>query len=169
MRVFGIDPGSHTTGYGIVEKHGGALVHIDNGVVRPKFQTAFSQRLCDIYQDICRLIDEFRPDIIALEDVFVAKNAKSAMKLGHVRGIAMLAATLKGLEVVEYQPSQVKQAITGFGGASKKQIQIMVKAILKLPDVAAEDASDALAVAICHLHSATMKNLISHQGTKTQR
>jgi crossover junction endodeoxyribonuclease RuvC len=159
MRVFGIDPGSYTTGYGIVEKQGRELVHVDNGIVRPKGSESFPKRLCDIYEEICRLIDEFKPDIVALEDVFVAKNVKTAMRLGHVRGVAMLAAVAKGIEVVEYQPVHVKQAITGVGSASKEQVAKMVKVMLKLPDVAAEDASDALAVAICHLNSALMRKI----------
>jgi len=166
MRVFGIDPGSHVTGYGVVEKRGGTIVHIDNGIVRPKNSYSFPERLCDIFKNINRLIDEFKPNVVALEDVFVAKNARTAMKLGHARGVAMLAATMKGIEVVEYQPVHVKQAITGVGSATKNQVQLMVKAMLKLPDIAAEDASDALAVAICHLHSFNMKRMIEEKVNK---
>ena len=163
MRVFGIDPGSHLTGYGIVEKRDNKLVHIDNGVVRPQSNQSFNERLRIIYQQICDLLDEFKPDVVALEDTFVAKNAKSAMKLGQARGVAILAASVRGLDIVEYHPTHIKQAITGVGGATKSQIQMMVKAILKLPDVAQEDASDALAVAICHLHSAKIKQMIERK------
>jgi len=161
MRAFGIDPGSRITGYGIVEKHKSNLIHIDNGVIKPKANLIFAHRLYSIYKEIILLIDKFKPDVIALEDIFVAKNIKSAMKLGHVRGIAMLAATTANIEIAEYTPSQVKSAIVGIGNATKQQVQIMIKHHLKLPEVAAEDASDALAVAICHLHSFKMQCMIN--------
>ncbi len=168
MRVFGIDPGSLTTGYGVVEKDGTRLVHVDNGVVRPKSGCSFSMRLENIFAEIGKLIDIFKPDVVALEDAFFYKDARAAMKLGHVRGIAMLAAVSKGLDVVEYAPGSVKQAVTGFGHATKLQVQKMVQAILKLPDVAAEDASDALAVAICHLNTSRLKQLIDNNKTNTK-
>jgi crossover junction endodeoxyribonuclease RuvC len=166
MRVFGIDPGSLTTGYGVIEKDGTRLAHVDNGVVRPKSGETFSKRLENIFDEIGRLLDQFKPDVVALEDAFFYKDVRAAMKLGHVRGIAMLAAVSKGLEVVEYAPSSIKQAVTGFGHATKAQVQKMVRTILKLPDVAAEDASDALAVAICHLNSSKLKQLIENGDAK---
>lgn len=165
MRVFGIDPGSLTTGYGIVEKRGAGLVHVDNGLIRPKRGLGFAERLKDIHTEIGRLLDEFRPDAVALEDAFFGKDARAAMKLGHVRGIAMLAAVSRGVEVAEYLPVHVKKAVTGFGHADKPQIQKVVRAILKLPDVAAEDASDALALAICHLNASAM-NLAIEKALK---
>lgn len=160
MRVFGIDPGSLTTGYGVVEKRGAALFHVDNGIVKPKKDDPFHKRLSRIYDDIIKLLDEFKPDIVAIEDAFCHLDARAAIKLGHVRGIAMLAAVTKGLDIAEYAPGSIKQAVTGFGHATKPQVQQMVKAILKLPDVAAEDASDALAVAICHLNSEGMRRIL---------
>jgi len=104
MRVFGIDPGSLITGYGVVEKHGARLVHVDNGLIRPKRDISFSERLKHIYTEIDRLLGEFKPDVVALEEAFFGKDARAAMKLGHVRGIAMLAAVSRGIEVAEYMP-----------------------------------------------------------------
>lgn len=169
MRVFGIDPGSLTTGYGVVEKHGTTLVHVDNGLIRPKRDLSFSERLKDIYTEIGHLLDEFKPDVVALEDAFFGKDAKAAMKLGHVRGIAMLAAVSRSIEVAEYLPVHVKKAVTGFGHADKPQVQNVVRAILKLPDVAAEDASDALALAICHLNASAMALAIEKALKKNDR
>ena len=157
MRVVGIDPGSYITGYGVIEKRGSVLVHVDNGVIRPNNSLPFSQRLFNIHEDIIKLIKEYKPQALALEDIFMAKNAKTCIKLGHIRGAAMLAAMSSSLDLAEYHPVQVKQAVAGVGQASKDQVQKMVKALLKLPEVATEDASDALAVAICHLHTDGMK------------
>ena len=161
MRVFGIDPGSYVTGFGVVEKRGPKVIHVDNGIIRPNSSQPFAHRLFNIYEEILRLINKYKPQAIALEDIFVAKNVKTSIQLGHVRGAAMLAAMASKLELSEYHPVQVKQAIVGVGQASKNQVQKMVQAMLKLPEVAAEDASDALAVAICHLHSAEMKKKIA--------
>ena len=167
MRVFGIDPGSLTTGYGVVEKHGAGLVHVDNGLIRPKRDISFSERLKHIYTEIDRLLGEFKPDVVALEEAFFGKDARAAMKLGHVRGIAMLAAVSRSIKVAEYLPVHVKKAVTGFGHADKPQVQKVVRAILKLPEVAAEDASDALALAICHLNGSAMTIAIEKALKKT--
>lgn len=160
MRVLGIDPGSIVTGYGIVECHGSAFKHIENGGISPRRGLAFPERLQKIFRGLKALMERFRPDAVAIENLFVAKNARSSLLLGHARGVALLAASETGLTAAEYSPSQVKLAVTGSGRADKEQIQRMVRALLDLPEVACEDASDALAVAICHLNSAKIAEQI---------
>lgn len=149
MIILGIDPGTQTTGYGLVSKSRIGIEHIDNGLIIPP-KSDLPVKLEAIFAKIIRLIEQFSPTAIALEDVFFAKNAKTALRLGHARGVVMLAAARHGIPVFEYPPAQVKQAIAGFGQAPKEQMQKMVKIHLKLREVAAEDASDALAVALCH-------------------
>lgn len=161
MRVIGIDPGSTVTGYGIVEYNGGVLRHIDNGGIRPKSGMILSDRLREIFSSLETLIKEHRPDAIVIENVFVAKNVKSALMLGHARGVALLAASNARVEIAEYTPMTVKKSVVGTGSATKDQVQQMVRAILKLPETAMEDASDALAAAICHCHSAATNSRIS--------
>lgn len=161
MRVLGIDPGSNITGYGIVEKEGSSLRHIENGAYQVRKNGSFADRLLQIYEKLAEVIQEFRPEIVAVERVFVSKNAASALKLGESRGVAILAASQSALPVHEYTTREVKQAMTGYGQASKGQIQKMVQQILRLPEVASEDASDALAVALCHLQSARLKGIYS--------
>ncbi len=160
MRVLGIDPGSNVTGYGIVEGHGSAFAHIENGGIAPKRGLALPLKLQDIFRGLKALMERFRPDAVAIENLFVAKNARSSLILGHARGVALLAASETGLTAAEYSPSQVKLAVTGSGRADKEQIQRMVRSLLGLPEVACEDASDALAVAICHLNSAGLAEKI---------
>lgn len=153
MRIFGIDPGSNTTGYGIVEAQGSNVLHLDNGGIHLPKSKALPHRLAIIYNEISSLIEQFQPDAVAIENIFVAKNVSSTLKLGHARGAAMVAAVNAGVPVAEYTPSQVKKAVTGYGSASKDQVQRMVKVVLNLPELAFEDASDALAVALCHCQS----------------
>lgn len=157
MRVFGIDPGSHITGYGVVEKQGSSLIHIDNGCVVSKRTNLPHKRLEEIFSGLEEALKRFQPDAVSIEEAFFAKNAASALRIGEARGIAMLAASRTGVPVHEYSTREVKQAITGFGQATKEQVQEMVKRLLKLPEVAQVDASDALAVAICHLQSFKIK------------
>jgi crossover junction endodeoxyribonuclease RuvC len=161
MRVMGIDPGSNITGYGIVDERGGAVQHVDNGTIAPKPALPFAERLLEIHRGLTALIAAHRPDAVAVENVFCAKNARSALLLGHARGIALLAAQAAGLPIEEYAPSAIKLALTGSGRADKQQIQKMVRAILSLPEVACEDASDALAVAICHCNSARLREKVN--------
>lgn len=153
MRVFGIDPGSTTTGYGIIEAQGSSVLHLDNGGIHLPTSKTLPHRLAIIYNEVTALIERFQPDAVAVENVFVAKNVSSTLKLGHARGAAIVAAVNAGVTVAEYTPSQVKKALTGYGAASKDQIQRMVKAVLNLPELAFEDASDALAIALCHAQS----------------
>ena len=160
MRVLGIDPGSHTTGYGIVDHAGGEIRHVDNGGIHLDARKPMPQRLRDIYAGLRDVIARHRPDIAVVENVFVAKNARSSLMLGHARGVAILAASESGLAVEEYQPSEVKLSIVGHGQATKHQIQHMVRMMLHLPEVAFEDASDALAIAICHCQGAGLRQSI---------
>ncbi len=157
----GIDPGSRITGYGFIEHKGNHIAHIDNGLIRPKTTLDLPERIHTIFIELKKFIDIYQPSIAVIEDVFVAKNAKSALILGHARGAAILAAREKQLPAHKYSPTAVKQAIVGHGRASKTQIQNMVRVLLSLPEVAYEDASDALAIAICHAHSSKMAALIS--------
>lgn len=160
MIVLGIDPGSRFAGYGVVQKNGSACSHIDNGVIVLSTKISFANRLGQLFQDIQHIIRKYRPSSLAIEDIFNHKNVKSTLKLGHARGAVLAAAALAGLEVTEYTPLKVKQAVVGYGAASKDQVQKMVKALLGLPELAEENASDALAVALCHAHSHTIHKLV---------
>lgn len=150
QRVLGIDPGSIITGWGIVEGQPNRLVHIDNGGIFTK-QKAFHQRLVEIYDGLSEVIETYKPTLVSMEQVFVAKNAQSALKLGHARGVAAIVALKAGLVINEYTPMQIKLAVVGHGRASKEQVASMVQAILGLPEPAQVDASDALGAAICHM------------------
>ena len=152
MRILGIDPGSRFTGFGIIEESGGKTVAVHQGVIKAG-TGEFPERLGIIFSGINELIDEYNPGEFAIETVFVSKNASSALKLGQARGAAICAAVARGLPVSEYSPRSIKQAIVGRGGADKVQIQHMVTVLLQLKEKPAEDAADALAVALCHQHT----------------
>ncbi len=158
MRILGIDPGSRVTGYGVIEKQGNRLIHIDNGAIFTRSNAELADRLKLIHDGLCRVIADYAPQAVAVERIFVAKNALSALKLGHARGAALLVGVNHGLPVHEYTALQVKNAVVGYGKAAKQQVQQMVKVLMNLPEIAQEDASDALAVAICHAHSAGLSN-----------
>jgi len=160
MRVLGIDCGSEYTGYGVVEqRQNRELICCISGAIRLKSRDAMAYKLQQIFTGLTAIIAEHQPDLVAIEDVFYALNVKSALKLGQVRGVAMLAASSCGLEVTEYSPLSIKSAVVGYGRADKQQVQQMVMRLLKL-SVAPEpaDASDALAIAICHIHTAATLN-----------
>ncbi len=161
MRILGIDPGTGITGYGIIDIEGNRLRHVDNGIVRTRSSDALPLRLKAIYDGLSAILTEFSPQEVAVEQVFLAKNPRAALTLGHARGTAVLAAVNLGISVHEYSALQVKSAVVGYGHASKQQVQQMVKALLNLPEVAQEDAADALAVAICHAHSRPLKQAIA--------
>jgi crossover junction endodeoxyribonuclease RuvC len=161
MRILGIDPGSRITGYGLIEKTGNRLIHVDNGAIYTRTDAPLSDRLKIIYDGLTQVIADHAPDTVAVERIFVAKNALSALKLGHARGVAMLAGVNAGLPVGEYTAVEVKQAVVGYGKAAKTQVQQMVRVLLNLPEIAQEDASDALAVAICHAHCHHINSLLS--------
>lgn len=153
MRVFGIDPGSERTGYGCVETDGSRHRILTCGAVRAP-AAPFPDRLVEIHTRLVELLVEYRPDAVAVESIFYAANVRSALKLGHARGVAMLAAAQAKLPIFEYAPSEIKRAVAGYGRADKHQVQHMVKVLLALPAVPSpHDAADALAVAICHLNS----------------
>ncbi len=148
--ILGIDPGSIKTGWGVIRKEGQRMIHVDNGLIMPPAGMAFKDRVAFIFKGVLDTIDAFTPHHLSLEDIFMAKNAQSALKLGHVRGAVIAAAFLRGVPVAEYTASHVKQAVTGNGRAEKFQIQEMVRVILGLREIAQEDASDALANALTH-------------------
>jgi crossover junction endodeoxyribonuclease RuvC len=156
MRVLGIDCGTECTGYGVVELAScGKLRCLTSGAIKLSPRDRLPARLNRIYRQLQELILEHQPSHVAIEDVFYALNVKSALKLGQVRGVAMLAAAAAGLEVAEYAPLSIKSAVVGYGKAEKQQVQLMVTRLLELPEVPEPaDASDALAIAICHLHTA---------------
>jgi crossover junction endodeoxyribonuclease RuvC len=159
MRVFGIDCGTEFTGYGVVEIDCDArrpkLQHLCAGAVKLSKRDSTPVRLAQIYAELMELLAAWQPEIVAIEEVFFAANAKSALKLGQVRGVALLAAANCGLPVAEYAPLSIKNAVTGYGLAAKEQVQFMVARLLELEQVPQPaDAADALAVAICHIHHA---------------
>ena len=150
MRILGIDPGSHVTGYGIIEKKGNYLRHVLHGEIKAKKESPLSIMLISIYQQLSAVIEQNAPQAIALENIFYGKNVRSLIKQAQVRGVVIFAGADKGMPVFEYSPLEVKKAVVGYGRAEKRQVQIMVKAILKLPVLPPADAADALATAICH-------------------
>ena len=150
MRILGIDPGSHVTGYGIIEKEGNYLRHVLHGEIKTKKDSLLSTMLISIYQQLSAVITQTAPQAISLENIFYGKNVRSLIKQAQVRGVVIFAGADKGIPVFEYSPLEVKKAVVGYGRAEKRQVQIMVKAILKLPVLPPADAADALATAICH-------------------
>lgn len=159
MRVMGIDCGTECTGYGVVELGpNGKLLCVDLGAIQVSPRIPLPRRLATIFDQLAAVIVAHRPDEVAIEDVFYALNAKSALKLGQVRGVAMLAASSAKLEVAEYSPLSIKSAVVGYGRAEKSQVQHMVTELLQLAEIPEPaDVADALAIAICHLHtSATL-------------
>jgi crossover junction endodeoxyribonuclease RuvC len=152
MRILGIDPGSRVTGYGVVEVRRGKTIYVASGCIRTT-HAAVPQRLGEIYDGVAALIGEHAPDAVAIEQVFLARNPSSAIKLGQARGAALAAVVKVGLPVAEYAARRVKQAVTGMGGASKQQVQHMVCRLLNLSASPSADAADALAIAICHINT----------------
>jgi len=164
MRVLGIDCGSRVTGYGVIDSNGADCVFICCGAIRSKSSDPLADRLKGIYRGIVQIIRELEPEAAAFESLFYATNAQSALKLGHVRGVSMFAAAEANIPIYEYSPLEVKSAVTGYGRAEKLQVQQMVRALLKLnAPPQPYDASDALAVAICHIHTNRFnKSLTAH-------
>ena len=155
MRVFGIDPGSERTGYGCVETDGSRHRIVICGAITALPKATFPEKLLQIHARLTVLLEQCRPDAVAIENLFHSVNVRSALKLGHARGVAMLAAVEAGVPVLEYTPAEIKRAVVGYGRAEKAQVQHMVKLLLGLAAVPTpHDAADALAVAICHVHSA---------------
>ena len=160
MKILGIDPGLIQTGFGIIIVNNNKSNLIDYGIIKPSPNENLAKRLLTIFNDICNIIEDFNPQIFAIEDIFYGKNVKSAMRLGQARGAAMVAAASNNLPIYEYSARKVKQSLTGNGNANKNQVQFMVKAMLQMnhnPEPL--DAADALAVALCHNHQFRMCDL----------
>jgi len=150
VRIFGIDPGSRFTGYGVIVKEGNCLKHVMHGEIKPKKSRRFSGVLIEIYERLSELIEQQKPQAIALESIFYGKNVRSLISQAQVRGVAIFSGAEKEIPIFEYSPLEIKKAVVGYGRAEKRQVQAMVKAILNLPILPSADAADALAAAICH-------------------
>ena len=150
IRILGIDPGSRATGYGVITKKANQLYYVTCGIIKLGNKYAFNDRLKVIFDGLCEVIESHKPTVAAVEDVFVAANPRTALKLGHARGVAVLAALQSGMRVYDYTPRMVKQAVVGYGNADKQQVQQMVRVLLQLSASPSSDAADALAVAMCH-------------------
>ncbi|GAB4265665.1 crossover junction endodeoxyribonuclease RuvC [Thermincola ferriacetica] len=165
MLILGVDPGTAITGYGLVRVQGNKLDAVSYGCIRTDAGLPLHQRLQKINSEISRLIREFKPTHFAIEELFFNKNTRTALSVGQARGVALLAAANAGLEIAEYTPLQVKQAVVGYGRADKNQVQYMVKTILCLPEIPKpDDTADALAVAICHSHFYKMEDIFLIRG-----
>jgi len=152
MLVLGVDPGSIATGYGLVEKQGHRMVCIHSGVIGSSKKTPFHERIHHIFQSAVEIMNHYRPAELAIEDVFFAKNVKSALKIGHARGAVLIGAVQCGVKIHEYTPLEIKKSVVGYGRATKEQVHTMVQMILNLKESVTYDTSDALAAAICHLN-----------------
>lgn len=161
MRVLGIDCGSERTGYGIIDSDGRDHRIVASGVIRTNTKWPFEKRLLEIAKGLRGLIQEHSPELAAVEGVFFSANVKTALKLAHVRGVALLAIAEAGMQLAEYSPLEVKTSVVGYGRAEKSQVQMMIRTLLRLAEpIDSEDACDALAVAICHAtHEATSRRL----------
>lgn len=160
VRILGLDPGSQRTGYAIVETQAGRIAYIVSGAIRTRGES-LTERLQEIFVGVESLTGEFRPDEVAIERVFMNRNADSALKLGQARGAALSATFAVRPRVFEYAPREVKLAVVGTGGAQKEQVQLMVKRLLNIAGPLTEDAADALAIALCHAHSRRLQGLVS--------
>lgn len=163
MLILGIDPGSRITGFGVISALGNKAEYVASGAIRIA-EGGLPQRLRQVYEGVAQILDTYQPEEVAIEQVFLSKNADSALKLGQARGVAIVAAANSGLEVHEYAARLVKQAVCGSGAADKTQIQTMVARILKLPGLPQVDAADGLAIALCHAY--TRQGLIATAGSR---
>ena len=158
--ILGIDPGSRKTGFGVVRADGGEASYLTSGIIRLPVDESIATRLGVLFDAINQIVDQFHPDELSIEQVFFARGPDAALKLGHARGAAMVACVQREMSVHEYSARQIKQAVVGTGAATKEQVQHMVKTLLKLPAAPKEDAADALAAALCHVHSRqSLKNI----------
>ena len=160
MKILGVDPGLIQTGFGIISVRDNHRTLIDYGIIKPSPKDTLANRLLVIFNDICKIIMDFSPEVFVIEDIFYGKNVKSAMRLGQARGASMVAAASKQIPIYEYSARKVKQSLTGNGNAHKTQVQFMVKAKLQMDhNPEPMDASDSLAVALCHDHQFRMADL----------
>jgi crossover junction endodeoxyribonuclease RuvC len=163
--VLGVDPGTATTGYGVVRESGGRLAAVDYGVITTPKDLPLGERLLAIHGELRRLLAGYGPDAVAVEELFFKRNVRTALSVGHARGVVLLAAAEAGVPVREYTPPQVKQAVTGYGKADKAQMQAMMKTFLGLSAVPRpDDVADALAVAICCVHSRGLERVVTGAG-----
>jgi crossover junction endodeoxyribonuclease RuvC len=165
VRILGIDPGSRNAGYGVIEIDGSRVVAIDHGVIRVPPNEVLGRRLELLHAELSAVVARHEPHEVAIEEIFTAHNVRSALVLGHARGVLLLAASSTGCEVHEYAARAVKKAVAGYGQADKNQVAQMIKALLGLPTVPAQDAADALAIAVCHAHSRSLRRKAQEQGT----
>jgi len=158
LKVLGVDPGTAATGYGVVVREGGGAASlVECGVIRTQPGSPLADRLRDIHEGLDEVLSRHMPDVVAVEGVFFGKNVRTTVLLGHARGVILLAAAQRGLEVAEYAPAEIKNAVVGTGRASKEQVQFMVKKLLRLKEVPSPaDAADGVAVALCHMNSARL-------------
>lgn len=167
MRIVGIDPGTGATGYGIIETDGSRHKAVLFGAIKTQPRQPFHQRLLNIHRELTRVLAHEKPDVMAIEEVFHATNVQSALRLGHARGIALLAAAQQGIDVFEYSPLEIKSAVVGYGRAEKTQVQTMVRLLLNLAEIPTpNDAADALAIAICHAHRASAPDVRTLVGAR---
>lgn len=170
ITILGIDPGSRITGYGLIKESNRKLEYLDSGCIRTSADAELSQKLLQIYDGICELMDRYSPDEVAIEQVFMHQNPSSALKLGHARGVAMVAAASHRVKVSEYSARAIKQTVVGYGAAEKDQVNHMVVQLLALSSSPQSDAADALAIAICHSHMRQgLSSLIGKQGPSRRR
>jgi crossover junction endodeoxyribonuclease RuvC len=168
MRVLGLDPGLATTGYGLVEGIGQRLEALAYGVVRTPARTPAAERLVLLHDELTALLARYHPDVSAVEELFLDTNARTAMQVGQARGVLLLTLAQSGIPVSEYTPMQIKQAITGYGGADKHQVQQMIALLLNLAVLPTpDDAADALAIAVCHHHSMRWDALLTQDRSVT--
>lgn len=169
MRVIGIDPGSKVCGYGVLEVQNGEVTHIKSGCIIPKPSLPINDRLKVIYDGLLKVIDQNSPDVMSIEDIFFAKNAKSAIKLGQARGVAILAGSNAGISIYEYAPTKVKLALTGRGRANKAEVQSMLTTLLGVDEWETQDASDAVAIAFCHINISQMEQRLGKEFIQPRR
>lgn len=169
MIVLGVDPGSRVTGYGILEKKGNKISLIHSGDIRSSGKIPFYDRIYTIFQSMVKIMDDYHPQEMAIEDMFYAKNVQSSLKLGHARGAVLIAAVQCGLEIFEYSPLEIKKSVVGYGRASKEQVRSMVQMILKIKTELNLDTSDALATAICHMNWARFESAVGRQEKKVPK
>jgi len=169
MRVLGVDPGSRVCGYGVLESRNGELIHIESGGIVPISSSSLPLRLKTIYEGLREVIERSSPDVMSIEDVFFAKNAKSALKLGEARGVALLAAAVSGIPVYEYAPTMIKLALTGQGRANKQEVQEIVSRILGIAEWKRADVSDAVAIALCHITLSETRDRLGGEVIRPRR
>ena len=164
MRILGIDPGTIAMGYGVIESKDDEVTLIDCGVLTASGRSPIGERLSYLYNQLLEIVSRYQPDVVAIEQPFLAKNVKSALAIGRAQAVAILAATNKGIPTHEYTPTRIKQSVAGYGASSKEQIQEMVRLQLGLSQAPQpSDAADALAVALCHLSEAHLSDLLAKQ------